>query len=100
MSNLIFCGATRTFTQAAASGTPLPWGPEILKRDSAAQVTQLQTRYGMTGTVQTQDRGGARGAQPPHNCQLISMPLFIAGCKDQNGSEMAAQEHFRGMQPP
>ena len=54
-------------------------GPEILRvRDGAAQVTQLQARYGMTGTVQTQERGGAGGAQPPLNCQLISMPLFIA----------------------
>jgi len=34
-------------------------GPEILRvRDGAAQVTQLQTRYGMTG--QTQERGGCR----------------------------------------
>ena len=65
MSNLIFCGATRTFTQAAASGTPLPWGPEILKRDSAAQVTQLQTRYGMTGTVRTQREGVQGGRSPP-----------------------------------
>jgi len=35
------------------------------------------------------------GRSPPLNCQLISMPLFIAGCKDQNGSEMVAQEQFR-----
>ena len=49
----------------------------------------------MTGTVQTQERGGARAAQPPLNCQLISMQLFIAGCKDHNGSKMVAQEQFR-----
>jgi len=64
-------GATRAVTQAVASGTPLPWGPEILRvRDGAAQVTQLQTRYGMTGTVQKQERGGAGGAQPPLNCLI------------------------------
>jgi len=56
---------------------------------AAAQVTQLQTRV-----WQKQERGGAGGAQPPLNCQLISMPLFITGCKDQNGSEMVAQEQF------
>ena len=51
---MLTVGATRAVTQAVASGTPLPWGPEILRvRDGAAQVTQLQTRYGMTGTVQT-----------------------------------------------
>ena len=33
----------------------------------AAHDTQLQTWYGMTRTVQTQERGGAGGAQPPLN---------------------------------
>jgi len=37
--------------------------PELL----AAHDTQLQTWYGMTRTVQTQERGGAGGAQPPLN---------------------------------
>jgi hypothetical protein len=45
--------------------------------------------------AQAQERGGAGGAQAPLNCQLIATPLFISGCKDQNGSEMVAQEQFR-----
>ena len=83
---------TRAVTQAAASGTPLPWGPEILRvRDGAAQVTQLQTRYGMTGTVQTQERGGAGGAQPSLYC-LTHLNAALH-CKDQAAiSEMVEQE--------
>ena len=60
-------------------------------RDGAAQVTQLQTRYGMTGTVQTQERGGAGGAQPPLNCRYS---LQVAKTR------MVAQEQFRGNHPP
>jgi hypothetical protein len=47
----------------------------------AAQVTQLQTRYSMTGTVQTQERGVAGGAQPPLNC-LTHLNVALH-CKDQ-----------------
>jgi len=54
----------------------------------------------MTGTVQTQERGGCRGGAAPLICQPISMLLFVAGCKDHNGSEMVAQEQYREMQPP
>jgi len=50
--------------------------------------------------AQVQERGGAAGAQAPLNCQPISMPLCVAGCKDQNGSEMVAQSSSEGMQPP
>jgi len=42
---------------------------------------QLQTRYGMTGTVQTQEQGGAGGAQPPLNC-LTHLNAALH-CKDQ-----------------
>ena len=49
-------------------------------REGATQVTQLQTRYGMTGTVQTQERGGAGGAQPPVNCSHHIRYNFNAGC--------------------
>jgi hypothetical protein len=42
---------------------------------------QLQTRYGMTGTVQMQERGGAGGAQPPPEMSYIRMSLFIAKTK-------------------
>ena len=91
---MLTVGATRAVTQAAASGTPLPWGPEILRvRDGAAQVTQLQTRYGMTGTVQTQEREGAGGAQLPLNC-LTHLNTALH-CKDQAAiSEMVEQEHW------
>ena len=54
---------------------------------------QLQTRYGMTGTVQMQERGGAGGAQPPLNCltHLNAAPH----CKDQAAiSEMVEQEQW------
>ena len=95
-------GATRAVTQAAASGTPLPWGPKIFRvRDGAAQVTQLQTRYGMTGTVQTQEQGGAGGAQPPLKC-LTHLNAALH-CKDQAAiSEMVEQEQWgaEGAQPP
>ena len=55
-------------------------------RDGAAQVTQLQAQYGMTGTVQTQERGGAGRAQPPLNCRYS---LQVAKTR------MVAQEQFR-----
>ena len=42
---------------------------------------QLQTRNGMIGTVQTQERGGAGGAQPPLNC-LTHLGAALH-CKDQ-----------------
>jgi len=51
---------------------------------------QLQTRYGMTGTVQMQERGGAGGAQPPLNCLTKDAALH---CKDPAAiSEMVKQE--------
>jgi len=62
---------------------------------------QLQTRYGMTGTVQTQERGGAGGAQPPLNCRTHSNAALH--CKDQAAiSEMVEQEQWgaEGVQPP
>ena len=51
--------------------------PEML----AAHDTQLLTRYGMTGTVQTQEGGGAGGAQPPQNC--LTHLIAALHCKDQ-----------------
>ena len=42
---------------------------------------QLQTRYGMTGTVQMQEggvQGGCRGGAAPLELSNIRMPLFIA----------------------
>jgi len=52
---------------------------------------QLQTRYGMTGTVQMQERGGAGGAQPPLNC--LTHLNAARHCKDQAAiSEMVEQE--------
>ena len=71
--------------------------PELL----AAHDTQLQTRFGMTGTVQTQERGGAGGAQPPLNC-LTHLNAALH-CKDQAAiSEMVEQEQWgtEGAQPP
>ena len=50
--------------------------------------------------AQEQERGGAVNAQAPLNCQPISMPLCVAGCKDQIGSEMVAQSSSEVMQPP
>ena len=55
----------------------------------------------MTGTVQTQERGGAGGAQPPLNC-LICLNAALH-CKDQAAiSEMVEQEQWgaEGVQPP
>jgi len=62
---------------------------------------QLQTRYGMTGTVQMQERGGAGGAQPPLNC--VTHLNATLHCKDQAAiSEMVEQEQWgaEGVQPP
>ena len=70
-------------------------------RDSAAQVTQLQTRYGMTGTVQTQERGGAGGAQAPLN--FLTKLNAALHCKDQAAIlEVVEQEQWgaEGVQPP
>ena len=67
----------------------------------AAHDTQLQTRFGMTGTVQTQERGGAGGAQPPLNC--LTYLNAALHCKDQAAiSEMVEQEQWgtEGAQPP
>ena len=62
---------------------------------------QLQTRYGMTGTVQMQERGGAGGAQPLLNC-LTHLNAALH-CKDQAViSEMVKQEQWgaEGAQSP
>ena len=99
MSKLWFCGATRAVTQAAASGTPLPWGPEILNRRRCTGHTASDDMV-WQGLCKRKRGGVQGGAQPPLNCQLISIPLFIAGCKDQNGSEMVAQEQFRRIAAP
>jgi len=55
----------------------------------------------MTGTVQTQERGGAGGAQPPWNC--LTHLNAVLHCKDQAAiSEMVEQEQWgaEGVQPP
>ena len=52
--------------------------PELL----AAHDTQLQTWSGMTGTVQTQERGGAGRAQPPLN--LSNYIMYNFQCKVQH----------------
>ena len=62
---------------------------------------QLQARYGMTGTVQMLERGGAAGAQLPLSC----LTHFNAAlhCKDQAAiSEIVEQEQWgaEGVQPP
>jgi len=67
----------------------------------AAHDTQLQTQYGMTGTAETQERGGAGEAQPPLNC-LAHLNAALH-CKDQAAiSEMVEQEQWgaEGAQPP
>ena len=70
-------------------------------REGATQVTQLQTRYGMTGTVQTQERGGAGGAQAPLN--FLTKLNAALHCKDQAAIlEVVEQEQWgaEGVQPP
>ena len=73
-----------TFTTTLSLRLQLPahhfHGDRKSLRDVAAQVTQLQTRYGMTGTMQTEERGGAGGAQPPLIRSHYIRYNFNVGC--------------------
>ena len=59
---------------------------------------KLQTRNGMIGTVQTQERGGAGKAQPPLNC-LTHLNAALH-CKDQAAQFEQEQWSAEGVQPP
>jgi len=63
--------------------------------------SQLQTRYGMTGTVQTQEGGGVQGGRSPP--ELFNSFECRSHCKDQAAiSDLVEQEQWgaEGVQPP
>ena len=70
MSKLWFCGATRAITQAAHSGTPLPWGPEILKRRRCTGHTASNTVWYDRDCANAREGGCRGGAAPPDSLSL------------------------------
>ena len=81
-------------------GTPLPWGPEILKRQRCTGHTALDTVWYDRDCANARAGGCKGGAAPPELSTHFNAALH---CKDHAAiSEMVEQEQWgaEGVQPP